>query len=700
MNKKRVIILLSTFTILLVVGALLALMAETHPYGPNDWRYGIQTAAEGVRMRLITEPAARFEYALRVSDYCLADLALADTAGHIDKAARALAKALDFASEVINTQEAGEAETMLGALKVLFIRANLVLQAIRGELATPAVVQLRNEINAALTGTTVVGSSGDGGSQLMLEVPIPFLVATYDHAQIALSGAHAKLECLDCHLAGVYSGTQAECRACHQIPEAGAHIAGLTGHMQPDNMNLSQLYPNHFEGECEECHGLESWDPIAFNHIGVLECISCHEEDVPVDATDPEVLAHYPGDCMLCHTDTEDWQVAEYSHNRSSDCLSCHDWEKPEAHYVEIPFDCQTCHTYTDAWEHTSHHEGYTDCVSCHEGETPEEHYEGQCYACHQTDDWLDIRFDHTNYMEMSCTTCHEKPDVHFPGECQTCHTTAYWSPAETAHSALANCNYCHMSSVPLYHYVGACEGCHQSFTSWFDTVFSHDAGLLATECTTCHLKDAPNNHYCYDCCRCHNTNEWDQIYFDHVGAVNCLECHTPDTPPNHYLGMCSDCHFAGTSWTSVEFDHTLYTDCLDCHIDDAPRLHYNGQCSLCHYIDTWTHIDFYHGTTYTDCVYCHTDDAPANHYDLQCSSCHITDNWVQVDYLHNEAPFNCLELPHDTGRGSLYQRMPGVPQRDGLACDQLHAHRRVSELFGVPRGADGALAGAVLELP
>ena len=156
MNKKRVIILLSTFTILLVVGTLLALLSETHPYGPNDWRYGIQTAAESVRMRLISEPAQRFEYALRVSDYCLADLALADTAGHIDKAAWALAKALDFASEVINEPEAGEAETMLGALKVLFIRANLVLQAIRGELATPAVVQLRNEINAALTGTTVV----------------------------------------------------------------------------------------------------------------------------------------------------------------------------------------------------------------------------------------------------------------------------------------------------------------------------------------------------------------------------------------------------------------------------------------------------------------------------------------------------------------------------------------------------------------
>ena len=43
MKKKRVIIILAcTFTVLAVVFSLLALMSETHPYGPGDWRYGIQ----------------------------------------------------------------------------------------------------------------------------------------------------------------------------------------------------------------------------------------------------------------------------------------------------------------------------------------------------------------------------------------------------------------------------------------------------------------------------------------------------------------------------------------------------------------------------------------------------------------------------------------------------------------------------------
>jgi hypothetical protein len=644
MKKRAIILLISTITILVAGLSLLALMAETHPYGPDDWRYGVQNWTETVRMRLIKDPAARFEYVLSVANYCLADLAAAETPTGVDAAARALANALDVASQLTSAGVSEQRETMLAALQILFIRADLVLQALTGELATPSVVQLRNEISAALSGEIVAGEAGSA-TALMLQVPVPFLVATYDHTQIPISGAHAGLDCLECHLGGVYAGTQADCLACHEMPTAESRATGLAALREyPDNLNLSNLYPDHFEGECQDCHGLENWEPTAFNHAGVVECTSCHQGDVPVNPADPEQIAHYPGDCMLCHENTEDWLIASYSHMRSADCASCHDWEKPAAHYVDYVYECQVCHGHTDAWENTSHHEGYTDCAGCHEIVTPEEHYEGQCYGCHVPENWeLDIHFDHTNYMEQSCLTCHEKPDVHFPGSCDTCHNTAYWVPAGTAHSTLANCNSCHMSIVPLYHYVGACEQCHRSFDSWFAVTFTH-TNYSATECAGCHLKDAPRNHYCYDCCRCHDVTNWLDIYFDHVGAENCLECHTKDAPPNHYIGMCSDCHFEGTSWDNFDFDHTLYTDCLSCHIDEAPRLHYDGQCSLCHFVDSWTHIDFYHGTTYTDCVFCHAGDAPSQHYDLQCSSCHITDNWVVVDYLHNEAPFNCLE--------------------------------------------------------
>ena len=151
-KKQLIVILLSTVTILIVVVAMLALMAETHPYPPGDWRYGIQSLAESMRMGLTREPTRRFEYALDVADYCLADLATAETPRQVDRAARQLARALDVAMAVINAAGDGVDESMLGALQILFIRANLVLAAMSGELATPTLVQLRYEINAALSG--------------------------------------------------------------------------------------------------------------------------------------------------------------------------------------------------------------------------------------------------------------------------------------------------------------------------------------------------------------------------------------------------------------------------------------------------------------------------------------------------------------------------------------------------------------------
>ena len=42
MNKKRlIIIVMSAATVLIAVVAMLALLAETHPYPPSDWRYGV-----------------------------------------------------------------------------------------------------------------------------------------------------------------------------------------------------------------------------------------------------------------------------------------------------------------------------------------------------------------------------------------------------------------------------------------------------------------------------------------------------------------------------------------------------------------------------------------------------------------------------------------------------------------------------------
>jgi len=291
MKTRVIIIIISSIIIFAAAVTLLAFISETHPYAADDWRYGVQTWAERVRMSLTKDSAARFDYAMRIADYCLADLAVAETPKGVDGAARSLAHALDVASRLTSEAVSGERETMLGALQIMFIRSDLVLQALVGELATPSVVQLRNEISAALTGGAIASGEAGAATMLMMEVPVPFLVAAYDHTQIALSGAHTELECLQCHLGGVYSGTQADCRACHQAPTSETRATGLAAlRAYPDNLNLGSLYPNHFEGDCQDCHGLENWEPVAFDHVGVVECMSCHQEDAPVEGIDAEQL--------------------------------------------------------------------------------------------------------------------------------------------------------------------------------------------------------------------------------------------------------------------------------------------------------------------------------------------------------------------------------------------------------------------------
>ena len=147
-----------------------------------------------------------------------------------------------------------------------------------------------------------------------------------------------KLECLECHLGGVYSGTRAECRACHSDPDGG--VARRRGWRRcacsTDNLNLSNLYPNHFEGDCQDCHGLENWEPVAFNHVGVVECMSCHQEDVPVERGGPGADGALPGRLHAVpygHGRLDSWRATATCARRTARAAMT--WEKPAEHYEE-----------------------------------------------------------------------------------------------------------------------------------------------------------------------------------------------------------------------------------------------------------------------------------------------------------------------------------------------------------------------------
>lgn len=130
--------------------------------------------------------------------------------------------------------------------------------------------------------------------------------ADFDHSLAAfqLTGAHKTLDCVSCHVDGVFQGTPQECSACHVDP---AYHQGL------------------FVNTCNDCHNTNNWLPalfdlshtFPFNHgeSGVSTCRTCH----------PDSLAVYT--CYTCHEHSPDRIEREHREEGISsfqDCTRCH----------------------------------------------------------------------------------------------------------------------------------------------------------------------------------------------------------------------------------------------------------------------------------------------------------------------------------------------------------------------------------------
>ena len=170
---------------------------------------------------------------------------------------------------------------------------------------------------------------------------------------VALEGAHASLDCSDCHTAG--QELTYECAACHQPP-------GET----------------HFGPNCEDCH-----TPAGF------EGATLPPELHPV----PLVGAHQRATCDVCHASGQ--RVPEYI------CSNCH--KPPENH---LPGACDNCHT-PEGWAESASSlvnpapkiphdlQGRDDCLMCHAPSinvkpVPSNHAEyisEQCVLCHKVEE-------------------------------------------------------------------------------------------------------------------------------------------------------------------------------------------------------------------------------------------------------------------------------------------------------------------------
>jgi hypothetical protein len=459
--------------------------------------------------------------------------------------------------------------------------------------------------------------------------------ASFNHTQFTsfpLTGAHATLQCAQCHANGVFAGTSAQCVGCH-----------LTDYNHTTN-------PNHqtgkFSTSCEGCHTTSSWQGATFDHSlsafpltgahtsvacaqchvnGVFtgtpqECVGCHLADFQKTTSPNHATAGFPQACATCHT-TTNWTSATFNHattgfellglHATQQCAACH----LNNNYSLASAACWNCHQ--------------TDYNGANNPPHKSAGFPQDCSLCHGTAalNWTSAAtFDHTTtgfaltgaHSNVQCAQCHTNNNFNLTSTaCWGCHQTDYNNTNNPPHK---------QASFPQ-----DCSGCH-SMVDWTGASFNHAttgfalAGLHATQqCTACHV----NNNYTLNstaCWGCHQT--------DFNGANN---------PPHKSAGFpqdCTLCHGSSAlNWTSATFDHATTgftltgahtsTQCAQCHVGDNYNLT-SGACWGCHQTD-----------------FNNTNNPPhkSANFPQDCSGCHTTTNWTGATFNHAATGFALVGL-------------------------------------------------------
>ena len=521
-----------------------------------------------------------------------------------------------------------------------------------------------------------------------------------DHQnRFPLVGAHALLQCNDCHrnaAAGQFAGLSTACVSCHQ-----------KDFRTPIFDHVSAGFPT----TCENCHTMDTWFNARFDHLKVTgyaltgahatlpcsachmnnifkgtpaTCFGCHATDFANSKNPPHVQLGLPHDCGTCHS-TTDWLNAKFDH-------------AVYAHYpltgMHAALSCAQCHT------NNNYTSTPTDCYSCHRadyaGTTSPNHvaagFPTNCSLCHSTNGWSPSTFDHSTtkfpltgaHITVACTQCHTNNNyttlpttcygchqadyngtnspahaaAGFPTDCTLCHNTASWTSATFNHNNTAfpltgahitvACGQCHTNnnytSLPTN-----CYGCHQAdFTG--TTSPAHVAAGFPTDCTLCHSTSTWTSstfnhaavfpltgaHATVACAQCHTNNNYATL------PTNCFGCHQSDwngtnNPSHAAVAFPTTCDTCHTTsnWTGVNFNHAVYANY------PLTGVHATLTCVQCHTNNSYA-------STPTACYSCHRADFSGatnpNHvasgFPTDCSICHTTSGWSPSSFNHNNTAF------------------------------------------------------------
>lgn len=486
----------------------------------------------------------------------------------------------------------------------------------------------------------------------------------FDHAQTdyALRGAHGKVRCAACHVAGrKWREAPQTCQACHRTDDVhkgslGAQCADC--HTETDwkqtrvdhEKTRFPLRGRHVDTRCDSCHRSG-----VFNEAPTT-CIGCHRAD---DNAAKGHQGRFGEKCETCH-DAQAWKPSRFRHERDTrfvlrgahaqtECRACH---TGNLYTSRTPTACNDCHRADDKHKGTLG----TECAACHTEQRWTEvarfdhdrtryplralHRDVKCASCHTTPGLFKV-------TDTRCVACHRKDDRHEPtlGErCESCHVEAGWKKVDRFDHAQAR------FTLRGAHVKAACSACHRD-TRWRAT---------PSTCVACHRSDDKHDGQLGERCEsCHGESRWTGVRYDHAQARFPLT-------GRHLATECKACH------ASPRF-RDAGRDCIACHrADDRHKTTLGNACESCHNTRDWRLWSFDHGrrTRFAldgahqplACVRCHDRPAPVGGaiapVDGRCVSCHRG-----VD-RHDGAFGDRCEQCHVTSDWRRLQRRAGLTTR------------------------------------
>jgi hypothetical protein len=249
--------------------------------------------------------------------------------------------------------------------------------------------------------------------------------SSFDHSKtrFPLVGKHQNVKCADCHGVNLASKPKfALCTDCHKdyhkgqftknnIVEDCGHCHNVYGFnpstftIERHNKTKFNLAGSHLAVSCNSCHKPNNGD---WNFVfSSQKCITCHK-----NIHGAEISFAFIGNnnCENCHS-IESWDKIKFDHSktkfalegkhRSITCENCHSYKNPqnkvEYKFASLKPSCESCHN--DIHHRQFDNTGQTDCSKCH-----------------LFDSWTDLKFDHekTNFSlkgahsKLKCVQCHK----------------------------------------------------------------------------------------------------------------------------------------------------------------------------------------------------------------------------------------------------------------------------------------------------